>query len=168
MDRAGAFAPFITALCALQPGCGLHHIALSARRRMAAAAGYWTYGEVPADWRQPTTDWRTMQVLSRYAGPADAALARAQQELERWRTGYGTDAGWQFAPMLKRATDMALATALPLIGAEANDLARIAQKLIDKGVPLILACPLAVLERARSPLAAQAAITPPAPDQPKP
>ncbi|MBO9575341.1 MAG: ATP-binding protein [Sphingobium sp.] len=168
IDAEGALAPFVTALATLQPGTGVQHIALAARRRMAAAAGYWTYGDPPEGWRQPSTDWRTLLALSRYAGSVEATSARAQEELERWRSGYGTQANWRFVPMVKRATDLALATPLPLLGDEANDLAKIAQKLIHRGVPLLLAPPLAVLQRSKTPLTAQVASFRPAPDQPLP
>lgn len=157
IDAEGALAPFATALATLQPGAGMHHIALAARRRMAAVAGYWTYGDPPEGWRQPATDWRTLIALTRYSASAD----RAQQELDRWQSGYGTGAGWRFAPMVKRAMEMALATPLPLLGDDASDLAKIAQKLIERGVPLLLATPLAVLQRAKSPLAAQPIPAPP-------
>lgn len=168
IDAEGALAPFVTALATLQPGTGVQHIALAARRRMAAAAGYWTYGDPPEGWRQPSTDWRTLLMLSRYSGSIEAALVRAQEELARWSAGYGTEAGSRFAPMLKRATDLALSTPIPLLGDEANDLGRIAQKLIESGVPLFLAPPLAVIQRSRSPLTAQTAPPSPAPDQPLP
>jgi hypothetical protein len=155
VDAQGALAHFLTALAVQQPGSGMQHLALAARRRMAAAAGHWTYGDVPEGWRQPVTDWRTLLALAPYSGTVDTVQAQATVELNRWRTGYGLEtAGWLFAPLVKRATDMADATPLPLLGAGAVDLPLIAQKMIERGVPLALVPPLAALAQSRSPLAA--------------
>ena len=122
----------------------------------AAGAGLGSASTLPPDdrWHLRTDGGLTFGPVSR-------------QELDRWHAGYGIDARGRFAPMIRRAEELALATPLPLIGEDANDLAKIAQKLIDRGVPLILACPLAVLQRGRSPLTAQAAAMPPPTDRPQ-
>lgn len=152
INTKGLLAEYLTALAMLQPGLGVQHLALAARQRRSTVAGYWSYGEPPKGWRPAATDWLTALTLGRYVGAAQDNAGLAQAELARWQSGYDTDAAWMFAPMIKRSRDLVRAARLPLVGTDTSTLAQIAQILIDSGVPLQLAPPLAILALGNSPL----------------
>lgn len=152
INQRGLLAEYLTALTVFRPSLGLQHLALAAQQRRSTVAGYWCYGEPPKGWRFAPTDWLTTLAIGRYVGAAQDNAVLAQAEIVRWQRGYDTDAAWMFLPLVKRSQGLANAAQLPLIGTDSSSMGQIAQILIDSGVPLQLAPPLAILAPGNSPL----------------
>lgn len=152
INNCGLLAEYLTALTVFRPGLGLQHLALAAQQRSSTVAGYWCYGEPPKGWRPSATDWFTALALGRYVGATQDNAALATAEITRWQRGYDTEAAWMFLPLVKRSQDLAHAARLPLVGTDSSTMGQIAQILIDSGVPLQLAPPLAILAPGNSPL----------------
>ncbi len=152
-DSLGCLSHLATALAVLEPSLALGHVAKLSRRRAATIAGHWSFGRPPKGWRQGATDWTTDQALSRYGPAPYEAQAQAQRDLDLWSEGYGSNAPLRFDRLLRRAQSIADSTPVSLFDRDSTAIRAIAQRMTDRGMPLALVPPFAILAQSATPLA---------------